>query len=203
MSKKHTRDPVQFGNKKYGRIVFGDLHLADPGSLEADVTSGAMVQARDSRHYMTMDIDSVRTGWTVNRCPGTYEIVCADDVKPEEVGCVIEARNGDITIGAPNGNVRIYGINIDILAKNGVDNKTGVINIESNEAVNIETQKFDVKAKTGIRIFTPYTMEMIANTTMKMSSNFFDGLTTATTAKPSKTRPYSTQLHTDRMLYAE
>ena len=201
MSKKRTRDPVQYGNKKYGRIAFGDLHVADPGSLASDCTSGAIVQAKDSRHYMSMDIDGVRKGWTVNRCPGTFEIICGDDVNPELLGCVIEARNGDVTIGAPNGNVRIYGINVDIMAKNGTDNKTGVINIESNEAVNIDTQTIDFKAKTGIRIFTPYTMELVANTTMKISTNFFDGLSAATSHKPSKTRPISKELHFNRSLY--
>ena len=201
MSKKQTRDSCQFGNKKYGRLCFGELHLNDPGSLDADVTSGAMIQARDSRHYVSMDIDGAREGWTVNRCPGTYEIICADDVDPEKIGCVIEAKNGDITIGAPNGNVRIYGINIDIMAKNGTDNKTGVINIESNEAVNIETQKVDIKAKTGVKVFTPFTMELAANTTMKISTNFLDGLTAATSNLPSKVRQYSTKLYEDRSIY--
>jgi hypothetical protein len=148
-----------------------------------------------------MDIDGPREGWTINRSPGPYQIVCADDVDPESVGFMLQCKNGDLVIGAPNGNVRIYGINVDIMAKNGTDNTTGVINIESNEAVNIETQKFDVKAKTGIRIFTPYTMELVANTVLKIKTNFFDGLSSASSTKPSKTRPLSTKEYFTGSLY--
>lgn len=203
MSKKETRDNIYWGNRKYGGVESGHLHLGNPNKrLPSNVTSGLMLHAKDSRHFTTMDIDGVREGWTVNRCPGTYEVVCADDVDPESVGFQIECKNGDIIIGAPNGNVRIYGINVDIMAKGGVDNTTGVINIESNEAVNIETQKFEVKAKTGIRIFTPYTMELIANTVLKVSTNFFDGLSCASSVKPSKSRPISTKEHFTRSIYA-
>jgi hypothetical protein len=202
MSQKETRDPLQYGNKKYGRIMFGHLHLgANPKNKSSDCTSGVMLQAKDSRHYTTMDIDGPREGWTINRSPGPYQIVCADDVDPESVGFMLQCKNGDLVIGAPNGNVRIYGINVDIMAKNGTDNTTGVINIESNEAVNIETQKFDVKAKTGIRIFTPYTMELVANTVLKIKTNFFDGLSSASSTKPSKTRPLSTKEYFTGSLY--
>lgn len=201
MSKKETRDPLQFGNKKYGRIMFGHLHTANPKTKNSDCTSGVMLQAKDSRHYSSMDIDGPREGWTVNRCPGTYETVCADDVNPESVGYFLLCKNGDLVIGAPNGNVRIYGVNVDIIAKNGTDNKTGVINIESNEAVNIDTQKFDVKAKTGIRVFTPYTMELVANTVMKLRTNFLDGLSSASSIKSSKCRPLSTKEYQSGSLY--
>lgn len=201
MSKKQTRDPLQFGNKKYGRVMFGHLHPANLKNKESDCTSGVMLHAKDSRHYSSMDIDGPREGWTINRCPGTYETICADDVNPDGVGYLILSKNGDVVIGAPNGNVRIYGVNVDIIAKNGTDNKTGVINIESNEAVNIDTQKFDVKAKTGIRIFTPYTMEMVANTVMKIKTNFLDGLSSASSSKPSKSRTASTKEYLSGSLY--
>lgn len=202
MSQKETRDNLYWGNRKYGGVEIGHLHLANPKKkLPANVTSGLMLNAKDSRHFTTMDIDGIREGWTINRCPGTYEIVCADDVDSEKVGFELECKNGDIIIGAPNGNVRIYGINVDIMAKGGFDNTTGVINIESNESVNIVTQTFDVNAKTGIRIFTPYTMELVANTVLKVSTNFFDGLSSASSVKPSKSRVASTAQHLQRSIY--
>ena len=202
MAKKEVRDPLGLGNRKYGEIIFGHLHSAKNGSIKSDCTSGVYIHAKDSRHYTSLDIDGPREGWTVNRCPGVYQIHCGDDVDKESIGCYIQTKNGDLVIGAPNGNVRIYGINIDIIAKNGIDNTTGVINIESNEAVNIETQKFEVKAKAGIDIFTPFAMKIVANTTFKLSTNFFDGLSSATSTKPSKSRLISTGEHFTRSRYS-
>lgn len=202
MAKKEVRDPLGLGNRKYGEVIFGHLHSAKNGSIKSDCTSGVYIHAKDSRHYTSLDIDGPREGWTVNRCPGVYQIHCGDDVDKESIGCYIQTKNGDLVIGAPNGNVRIYGVNVDIFAKNGTDNTTGVINIESNEAVNINTQKLDVQAKTGMRIFTPYTMELVANTALKIKTNFFDGLTASTNSQPSKSRLASRSKYLTGSLYS-
>jgi hypothetical protein len=186
MDKKNI-DAIDYGNKD-GQISFGRLHLANDGGTESDVTSDVMLQGSDSRHYMTMDKDGKRKGWTLNRCPGVYEIKCGTDVKKDQPAFFMMADNGDIIIHAPNGRIRMDALDIDILA-HGTDNTRGTINIESNQSVNIKTGSFDLYASTGVKLFTPKSMNMIANTSMGLVSNFVNGLTAASSTKPSKSAP--------------
>jgi hypothetical protein len=185
---KTNPDHIVYGNKD-GQIEFGKLHLSNV-NLDSDVTSGVFLQAYDSRHYMTMDIDGVRKGWTLNRCPGTYEILCGTETKEKDLGFFLLSENGDIVIRAPKGRIRLSALDIDIRAI-GPDNTRGSINIDSNQSVNIKTGSFDVNASVGMNFFTPYTCNLIANTSMTMASNFINGLTSASKSKPNKEGPTS------------
>jgi hypothetical protein len=192
MSAKEERYPMTWGHANHGTITSGHLNLSDDNSLQSDVKSGLRLQARDSRHYMSMDVDGPREGWTLNRCPGTYQIRCATDVHPDSFGYYVDCENGDIVLNAGNGNIRLYGMNVIIHAKYGPDNTNGVIEIESNQKVNIDTQLLNIKAHSGVKIFTPYTMDLVANTTLNLISNFVDGLTSASSTKPNKANPLTT-----------
>lgn len=203
MTAKQENQPLVWGNRNEGWIQSGYLNQADENSLESDCESGLHMQAKDSRHYCSMENDGPRPGWTINRCPGTYEIRCASDTDHESIGFYALCENGDVVIGAPNGNVRIYGVNIDILANRGSDNKTGVINIESNEAVNIRTQTLDVTAKTGARIFTPYTLDLVGNTTLNLVSNFVDSLSSATSSIGNKSNKLSVTKYKGKQEYVK
>lgn len=189
MSDKKNIDTIKYGNKD-GQIEFGHLHLANSGGTESDVTSSVMLQAFDSRHYMTMDRDGKRKGWTLNRCPGVYEIKCGTDIPQNEVGFFLMADSGDIVIRAPKGRIRMSALDIDIRA-DGQDNTRGTINIDSNQSVNVKTGTFDLNASVGVRLFTPKSMNIIANTSMTMVSNFVNGLTAASKTLPSKSAPSS------------
>jgi hypothetical protein len=180
---KENQDRIIYGNKD-GQIEFGHIHLSND-NLDSNVTSGVYLQAYDSRHYMTMDIDGIRKGWTLNRCPGSYEILCGTETKERDIGFFLFSENGDIVIRAPKGRIRLSALDIDIRAS-GEDNTRGSVNIDSNQSVNIKTGSFDVKANVGINIFTPYTLNMIANTTLNITSNFVNSLTSASRIYPNK-----------------
>lgn len=180
---KLNPDWIMYGNKD-GQIEFGHLHLEN-NNLDATVTSGVYLQAYDSRHYMSMDIDGRRQGWTLNRCPGSYEILCGTETKDNENGFFLLSENGDIVIRAPRGRVRISAMDIDLRAE-GPDNTKGSINIDSNQSVNIKTGIFDVVANVSAKIFTPNSLNMIANTSMTLVSNFINGLTSASSSRPNK-----------------
>lgn len=186
---KKNIDAIDYGNKD-GQISFGHLHLANVEGTNSDVTSDVMLQASDSRHYMTMDKDGKRKGWTLNRCPGVYEIKSGTDVEKDQPAIFVMADNGDIILHAPNGRIRMDAMDIDMLA-HGKDNTRGTINIESNQSVNIKTGSFDLYASTGVRLFTPKSMNLIANTSMGLVSNFVNGLTAASKTKPNKSAPLS------------
>lgn len=194
--KKRDDKNIEYGNKN-GSIKFGHLHLGGGGELESDVQSGVMLQAFDSRHYTTLENDGVRKGWTLNRCPGTYAIKCASDTAGSEdseegIGFLLIAERGDIVLRAPNGRIRMSAQDIHIRA-DGPDNTKGAVVIDANEAVNINTLRFSVKAKNGIKMVTPYSIDLIANTSMNMYSNFMNGLSSASSFLADKSYLGSTE----------
>lgn len=193
---KKNPEYVKYGTKD-GQIEFGLLHPSNAEATASDVIAGVHLQGYNSLHYMSMDVDGPRTGWTLNRCPGPYQIISASSdagvVNAEDktwpgVGYFLLAENGDIVIRAPKGRIRMSALDIDILAE-GQDNTRGTINLESNQSVNVKTNTFDVKADVGIKIFTPKSMNLIANTSMGLVSNFINGLTAASANKPNKSAP--------------
>lgn len=200
MSSKKERTNFVYGHRSRGTIKFGHLHMGSEGELKSDVQSGVMLQAFDSRHYMTMDINGVRKGWTLNRCPGVYSIRCATDVTPGELGYVLLCEQGDISISAPNGRIRLFAQDIDLRAE-GPDNQRGSINLDSSQSVNIDTQVVDVKGDAGIRIFTPYTLDLIGNQTVHFTSNFIRGLSAASSRQSSKTNSLTSKSFQTKSLY--
>ena len=197
---KANSEHLVYGNRQ-GQIEFGHLHLGQNGKINADVTSGVFLQAGgNARHYMTMDIDGAREGWTSNRSPGPYQVWCASDHagnvegKSKDwagVGFFLLAENGDIIIRAPKGRIRMSAMDIDIRAE-GPDLTRGSINLDSNESVNIKTETFDVTANKGIKLFSPKSVEIVANTSLNLVGNFVSSLSAASNYKPDKLNPITT-----------
>lgn len=189
-NEKISPDQTTYGNRE-GKIHFGYLF---PSNIKGDSSSALAsvhLQGFHSLHYLSMIKDGPMQGTTINRSPGPYQIVCASEpTNTTEIGYFLLAENGDIIIRAPNGRVRISGIDVDIRAE-GNDNTRGAINIDSNQSVNIKTGSFDVKADLGARIFTPNTIDMIANSSMTIISNFINGLSSASSVRPNKVGPAS------------
>lgn len=201
---KENPEYLKYGTKD-GQIEFGHLHLGTEGDLKADVTSGVMLQAYDSRHYMTMDIDGVRKGWTLNRSPGPTQTICATDdagiVGNEKgIGYFLLSENGDIVIRAPKGRVRISALDVDIRAE-GQDNSRGTINLDSNQSVNVKTGTFDVQASVGARVFTPKTLNLVANTSLHLVANFVNSFSSMSSTLPNKAFPASTVEFNTKSLY--
>lgn len=187
MAGKESKEELGYGNM-YGEIQFGHLHLAGTGGLGADTKSSVKLQAWDALHYMTMDMDGKRPGWTTTRCPGVWQVKCGDNRRPDDISAFIRAENGDIVIQAPNGRIRLQAQDIDIRAE-GEDNSRGVVNIESNQSVKVKTGTFDVRASVGIQMQTPFSISMVANASMSLISNFVDGLTSASSPLSGGIRP--------------
>lgn len=203
---KKNRRTIRYGNLE-GEILFGHLHMGSESGA-SDVTSGVMLQAFDSRHYISLDNDGPRKGWIFNRCPSTYQVICGTDIKGSLQGgtqfaYMLWAENGDIVIRAENGRIRMSALDIDIRAE-GPKNTRGTINLDSNQSVNIKTGTFDVNASVKIRIFTPNIFNIVANTALNFTSNFIGGLSSASAYinKPDKAQPTSALSFASEMLYS-
>lgn len=189
---KETFESQEYGNR-WGKVYFGGLNLSGQGGLESDVLSGIGLQAQNSLHYIQMENDGPRKGWTLQRNPGVWEVKCGDNVKEGEIGGYIQVENGDLVLKAPNGRIRLQAVDIDLRA-DGYNEKTGVINIDSNNEVRIKTEKFKVKSENGISLQSPQAIDIVSNTAMNLASNFVGGFTSAAAQLPAKALSTTTQV---------
>lgn len=189
---KETFESLQYGNR-FGSIYFGSLNLAGTGGLESDVISGITIQANNSIHYVHMENDGPRKGWTLQRNPGVWEVKCADTVKDGEIGAMIHVENGDLVLKAPNGRIRLQAVDIDLRA-DGYNEKTGYVNIESNNTVRVRTGQFKVNSENGVSLFSPQAINIVSNTAMTLASNFVGGVTSAAAQVGGKAFPQSTAI---------
>lgn len=174
-SNYHT---VRYGTAD-GEIQFGHMHTDG-------VTSAFTVRSgHENLHYMQMDIDGQREGWTTNRCTGVYQVQCGDNVKDKQPAFFVDAINGDIVISALNGRIRMQAENIDIIAK-GPDNKNGNITLDANERIELKSKHVEVNATSVAKFFSSGTLETIGNGLLNIYGGLIESADGATKLNKSK-----------------
>lgn len=191
---KKDTESIEYGNKD-GKIYFGYLHAGNIKCNSVSAISGVHIQGYHSLHYLTMIKNGPMQGTTINRSPGPFQIISATEHagqlgETEGIGCFIVSENGDIVIRAPRGRVRISGLDVDIRA-DGTDSTRGSINLDSNQSINLDTGSFNLKSSIGAKLFTPKSIDIIANSSINFISNFTKGLTVASSKRPAKSDPIS------------
>ena len=169
---------VGLGNDK-GAIKFGHLHK------KGDVTAGVLLQTPDAEHQLSLDIDTPRKGWTTSTSPGVFQVECGSSMKEPENTMILTAVNGDISIKASNGKIRLQGTDIELVAM-GEGQTKGNIKLTSSENVIVESKKVLVTAKTMYKIATPGTGQLVANGVLEMYGSIIRGVTDAVASKDSK-----------------
>ena len=115
MSKPTNKHPLRYGNQ-HGEIRFGHIIKEKQFSFLARSGDNA-----GGRHYIRMrsngDVKQGQKGSIDMRGPGFININCGEDIKgakSSDGGKVVNppaynllAQNGDITIAAPNGTIRL------------------------------------------------------------------------------------------------
>jgi len=168
----------------HGEIRFGHVH-------EDNNLAGVLIRTGEDggRHYIQMDstgdVNQGRKGCTMNVCPGSFAIKAGKDVVKETPAIYQYAENGDIIIGAPNGRIRIFAENIELIAS-GPDGKNGVITIDANEKVIIKAPTIDVRSKVSTKIFSEKTTEVIGKAILNIYGGLIDCADGATKLKGSK-----------------
>jgi len=135
----------QVGNTE-GKVYFGDVMKNN--AKMAVMIRNIFNDSATKDHYIGLQMTGKLKNSTIERCPAVHQIICGE--KPVDgVSFVAYAENGDMILGAPNGRIRIFAQDIDILATgNGRD--TGWINIESNAAVNVNSPKVQATGKDSL-----------------------------------------------------
>lgn len=173
MTKSKNYETKRTGTKD-GMVSFGHIH-------PDQVKSSVMIQGQESLEYIAIDQTEPRRRWMTHRCRGRYQVGCGDDIPKDKVGFWVNAESSDILIQT-KGRIRMEAENIDLIAR-GPDPSKGVINIQSNESVNVETKKFTVNANESLSLYTDGEMLQSAINIMKTYAGSFQKLTSMSAAK--------------------
>jgi len=140
-----------------------------------------MIQGQESLEYIAIDQTEPRRRWMTHRCRGRYQVGCGDDIPKDQVGFWVNAESSDILIQT-KGRIRMEAENIDLIAR-GPDPTKGVINIISNESVNVETKKFTVNANESLSLYTDGEMQQTAINIMKIFGGSIQKMTSTSALK--------------------
>ena len=175
---KQNYTAIGLGNDK-GSFQSGRVHK------QGDVTAGSGLYTPDGEHQLSLDIDGKRQGWTVSTSPGAFQVECGSKMEEAENAVIITAVNGDISIKATNGKIRLQGTDIELVAM-GEGQTKGNIKLTSSENVIVESKKVLVTAKTMYKIATTGTGEIVANGVLELYGSIIRGVTDAVKIKDSK-----------------
>ena len=142
-------------------------------SSEKDVTSSFKVRALDGRHFFTMDQDGQRKGWTTLVSPGATQVITGEDLVKGQNAIFVEAENGDIIIKATDGNIRLEGDKIDLVAREE-------INMEAHNKIDINSNNVNIDARARMRITARQFLLVDAPCGMQILSKIIQGVSAAT-----------------------
>jgi len=177
---KKNYSAVKYGTDK-GTLKFGSIHK------KGDVTSGVMLDTPDGRHQFSLDIDGQRRGWTTSTSPGNFSLVAGEDnIEPQDT-IFINAVNGNIDIVATNGKIRLQATDIELIAV-GEGGSKGHIKCTATETFSVyETKKIILDSKSLTKITSTGSINIAANTMMKIYGSLIKAVTDASAVKNSKT----------------
>ena len=109
-----------------------------------------------------------------------------------QAGIVLDSVSGDIIIKAPQGKIKLQAQDIELIA-NGPTGTTGVITLDSNDKVVINSKSIDMRGKESVKFFSEKTLDIVGNAIMNIYGGLVDMADGATKLKGSKTGPSSTE----------
>lgn len=187
---KQTYTTLRNGND-HGSINFGHVHKQ--GECIADV----MLQGSDARHSIILDKDGPRKGSTQITAPGRISIESGQDKSEAEETLFIHAYNGNIAIIASKGKLRLQGTDIELVAV-GEGGSKGNIQINASQNVKIDAKEILLNAKSILKLATPGTLELSANSCMTLYASLIRGVSDACAIKDSKVGGRSIQRNNNK-----
>jgi len=148
-------------------IIFGGI------SPEKDVRSSFQVKALDGRHFLSLDQDGQRKGWTTLVSPGTTQIKSGLDLKAGQNAIFVEAENGDIIVKATDGNIRFEGDKIEFVAREE-------FNVEAHNKIDINSQNINIDARARMRVRANQFLSVDAPCGIEILSGIIKGVSCAT-----------------------
>ena len=166
-----------------GVLKFGAM------SPTGDVTSSVQIVGTDGRHFITMDEDGKRRGWTTMNAPGAFQINAGEDLavnnpdaevrknQVQQNAIFINAENGDVVIKARNGRLRLEGLDIEMVATGNAPE--GNMWIRANEALKMDAKNVCIDGKQSIRVVTTGLLVLSGLIGTQILSPLVNGVTAA------------------------
>ena len=162
----------------HGAVCFGRVHK------RGDVTSDVMLLGSDGRHFLSLDKDGPRKGWTTSMSPGNLQLECGSDNTEAQDTCMINAKNGNIDIIATNGKIRLQAHDIELVALK--DGSAGNVKIFAGENISLDSKKILVDGTVNVKIMSAGITEVVGNSCLKIYGSIIRGVSDACSVKDSK-----------------
>jgi|9_EtaG_2_1085328.scaffolds.fasta_scaffold02562_4 hypothetical protein len=184
-SAKKNYDVIRYGNN-LGAIQFGSIDK--PGHVK----SAVLLETADPDHQLSLDFDGDRQGWTSITSPGCFNVKCGsrpDIEKSTDKAAInsmlLEAENGDITIKANNGKIRLEARDIEIISRQNKSNP-GNIKLDASDTISLDSRKVFFNAKVLCKICSPQQVDICANGVLRLYGSMIRGCSDASAVKDSK-----------------
>ena len=194
MAQKENNHPFQLGTE-HGGIGIGVVNRNSNQIDACKISNGPDA----GRHYIRLQETGSKEdgakGSTSIVCPGTLTALTGKDIvnypegsdTPRDIPAIFyEAENGDIVLPAPRGKIKIAAEAIELIAK-GSDGRTGVINLNADDKIILDSQIVDIQSKVSTKIFSEKTVDMIGKGIMNVYGWLVDFADRTSKGKPSKT----------------
>jgi len=167
-----------------GVLKFGAL------SPTGDVTASVSITGLDGRHFISLDEDGKRKGWTTMNAPGALQINAGEDLlqisenpsggrenKVEQNCIFMNAENGDIVIKARNGKIRLEGLDIEMVATG--NSPEGQFWVKANENIKLDSKNITIDGTLSVNLVSSGVVH-VRSSLMQITSGFVNGITAAT-----------------------
>ena len=192
MTKPINYHPYRIGNE-HGEMRFG--HIIKNNQFGIYLRTGE----DGGRHYIrfktTGEVEQGQKGSTNFHAPGSFTFDCGEDIrkaKTEDGGKItsfpafnVQAQHGDVNIAAPKGTIRLMAQNIELIAT-GTDGRNGVIKLNSNEKIRLESPDIELNSSVSTKIVSENTVNLIGSGIMNVYGGLMDFADGATALLGSK-----------------
>lgn len=167
---------------KDGNLRFGHIHK-DQGK------SSIMLQGQGGLEFVSIEQVGERTGWIWSRCRGRYQITCGDNIPEGQVAFLLntsgtsKTSKGDIQI-VTKGTFKLEAENIQLIARGGSDNRNGLITLQSNEKILLDSKQINIKSEEALGLYASE-INTTAKNIMTMCAGSFQKLSYSSTLKQS------------------
>ena len=193
MAQKENKHPFQLGTE-HGGLTIGGVN-----TFSNEIDACKLSNGPDAgRHYIRLQETGSKEdgskGSTSIVCPGTLTALTGKDIvnyppgsdTPRDIPAIYyEAENGDIILTAPRGKIKIAAEAIELIAK-GSDGRTGVINLNADDKIILDSQIIDVQSKVSTKIFSENTVHVIGKSLLNIYGGLADFADGATKHRRSK-----------------
>ena len=166
-----------------GVIKFGAM------SPDGDVTASVQIVGVDGRHFIAMEEDGNRSYWTTMNAPCAFQINAGEDLavhnpdaegrknKVNQNAIFINAENGDVTIRARNGKLRLEGLDIEMVATGNAPE--GVIWANAKETLKLDSKNVTIDGKQSTKIVSTGLLVLTGLIGTQILSPLVNGVTAA------------------------